>query len=129
MTLRSSAMTCRTKRAGLGHLRRGLPLSSFAGLLSVPVAISAAVHLIGRVHRVAVSSMLMLGHVTSSALALRRAGGTRTPNHRFWRPGLWPIELLPSVRDAFPSTVAAVAVLRIITRRGSVRGERWGRRT
>src|SRR5271170_3632309 len=26
----------------------------------------------------------------------RRAGGTRTPNHRFWRPGLWPIELLPS---------------------------------
>src|SRR6266581_3958664 len=25
----------------------------------------------------------------------RRAGGTRTPNHRFWRPGLWPIELLP----------------------------------
>src|SRR6266436_4394010 len=27
----------------------------------------------------------------------RRAGGTRTPNHRFWRPGLWPIELLPWV--------------------------------
>src|SRR5207342_3285741 len=27
----------------------------------------------------------------------RRAGGTRTPNHRFWRPGLWPIELLPCV--------------------------------
>src|SRR6266496_4936907 len=29
----------------------------------------------------------------------RRAGGTRTPNHRFWRPGLWPIELLPCVTN------------------------------
>ena len=25
----------------------------------------------------------------------RRAGGTRTPNHRFWRPGLWQLSYCP----------------------------------
>src|SRR6185312_5993923 len=34
----------------------------------------------------------------------RRAGGTRTPNHRFWRPGLWPIELLPCATNTVSQT-------------------------
>src|SRR5262245_5646241 len=30
---------------------------------------------------------------------LGRPGGTRTPNPRFWRPVLWPIELLACSRN------------------------------
>src|SRR5215831_2299627 len=49
---------------------------------------------------------------TSAGLAgspdrTRRAGGTRTPNHRFWRPGLWPIELLPCVSHAALQTLCS----------------------
>src|SRR5438046_1985759 len=35
--------------------------------------------------------------------AIRRAGGTRTPNPRFWRPVLYQIELRPSAVGTSPA--------------------------
>ena len=56
--------------------------------------------------------------------AMSRAGGTRTPNRRFWRPVLCQLSYCPPARGAGQVRIAAAGLVGPLTRR-EPRGSAW----
>src|SRR6476659_3090330 len=108
-TLRSSAMIWLTKRAmdpkkrltglpGLGASRRARPEPRASAVL---VSVTDPHLLAGRRPRRECSTgpdrpLLSVTLCRVLLVVLRRAGGTRTPNRRFWRPVLYQLSHCPT---------------------------------
>ncbi len=96
--LRSSATTCRKNRRDART--PGRRRCSAAACSSMARSRSHLV--VAGVGRIAATAVAPDGHGGSTAgrgrRADRRAGGTRTPNRRFWRPGLCQLSYCPTGR-------------------------------
>src|SRR5215472_15322723 len=105
ITFRSSATTCRMNRAGVVRSRlaaRPDPLRRSALWPRVSVAMSSPYAALNGLPRAGQPNRGVQPTGTG------RAGGTRTPNRRFWRPGLYQLSYCPpdcnhqSVRRTHP---------------------------
>src|ERR1700722_5991676 len=93
ITFRSSAATCRVNRAGEVRSRLSAapdPLRRSALWPRVWVAMSSP-NALADLRRTVRPDLLV------QPIRTCRAGGTRTPNRRFWRPGLYQLSYCPTV--------------------------------